>query len=140
MRRKQMQGLAIPAVDISKLGVANACRILQHGCEHRLEIAGRAADDLEHLRRRRLLLQRFGEVGGALAQLVQQPRILNGDDGLGGKVRDQLDLLVGEGTNFLAGQGEGANQFAFFQHRHGDECPYAAKFHGSDRFRNRVSM
>ena len=27
-------------------------------------------------------------------------------DGLGGKVRDKLDLLVGKWTNFLAGQGE----------------------------------
>ena len=30
------------------------------------------------------------------AQLVEQPRVLDGDDGLGGKVLYQLDLLVGE--------------------------------------------
>ena len=57
MRRDEVQGIAIPAIDISKLGVADADGFLQHGCKHRLKIAGRAADDLEHLRRRCLLLQ-----------------------------------------------------------------------------------
>ena len=28
------------------------------------------------------------------AQLVEQPRVLDGDDGLGGEVLHQLDLLV----------------------------------------------
>ena len=31
------------------------------------------------------------------AQLVEQPRVLDGDDGLSGEVLHQLDLLVGEG-------------------------------------------
>ena len=30
------------------------------------------------------------------AQFVEQSRVLNGDDGLGGEVLHQLDLLVGE--------------------------------------------
>ena len=30
------------------------------------------------------------------AQLVEQPRVLDGDHGLGGEVLHQLDLLVGE--------------------------------------------
>ncbi len=33
-----------------------------------------------------------------LAQLVEQPRVLDGDDGLRGEVLHQLDLLVGERT------------------------------------------
>ena len=44
------------------------------------------------------------------AQLVEQPRVLDGDDGLGGEVLDQLDLLVGEGPNLLAIDNESANQ------------------------------
>ena len=39
------------------------------------------------------------------AQLVEQPRVLDGDDRLGGKVLHQLDLLIGEGTNFFCGPG-----------------------------------
>ena len=42
------------------------------------------------------------EVSSALAQFVEQPRVLDGDDGLRGEVLDEFDLLVGEGTNFLA--------------------------------------
>ena len=37
-----------------------------------------------------LLLQR-------LSQFVEQPRVLDGDNGLGGEVLDQRDLFVGEG-------------------------------------------
>ena len=36
------------------------------------------------------------------AQLIQQPRILDGDDGLGGEILHQGDLFVGEWTNLLA--------------------------------------
>ena len=57
--------------------------------EHCLKIERRAADDLEHVGGGGLLLQRF-------AQLAEQPRVLDGDDGLGGEVRHQRNLLVGE--------------------------------------------
>jgi hypothetical protein len=42
MRCKDVQTLAVPTMDISKRGVADADRILQHAFEHRLKIAGRA--------------------------------------------------------------------------------------------------
>ena len=99
----------VPAVDISELSVADTNGFLQHGLQNRLKIAGGAADDLKHLRRCRLLLQgfcevggAFGEVRGALTQFVEQPRVLDGDDRLGGEVRYQCDLLFGKGANFLA--------------------------------------
>ena len=76
-----------------ELGVANANRILEHGRKHRLKITRGPADELEHVRRCRLLLQRFGEVGGALSQFVEQPRILDGYDGSGGEVRDRAICL-----------------------------------------------
>jgi hypothetical protein len=50
-----------------------------------------------------LLLQCFGKISGALAevvsalaQFVEQPRVLDGDDCLGGEVLDEFDLLVRE--------------------------------------------
>jgi len=51
-----------------------------------LQIEGRAANDLEHVRRWRLLLQRF-------AQLVSSRVFLDGDDGLAAEVLDQFDFL-----------------------------------------------
>ena len=46
------QGVAVPAINISKPGFADGYRFLQHGRKHRLKIAGRAADDLRHFRGR----------------------------------------------------------------------------------------
>ena len=91
--------------------------VFQHRLEHRLQLARRAGDDLQHLRGRGLLLQRLGEIVGALAQLVEQPRVLDGDDGLGGEVLHQLDLLVGERPYLLAVDGECADQLVVLEHR-----------------------
>ena len=102
--RNDVSCAALEPDQVAKLGIANAGRVRQHGLEHGLQLARRAADDLEHLRRRGLLLQRFAEIVGALAQLVEQPGVLDGDDGLGGEVLHQLDLLVGEGAHLLGGR------------------------------------
>jgi hypothetical protein len=45
----------------------------------------------------------------SLAQFLEQPRVLDGDDGLIGETRDKCDLLVGKGTNLLAGQAKCAD-------------------------------
>src|SRR5262249_38733634 len=50
--------------------LANTCGILQDGLKHRLKLAWRTADDLQHLRGRRLLLQRLGKVSPRLGQLT----------------------------------------------------------------------
>src|SRR5262249_61784142 len=65
--------------------------------EHGFEIEGRAADDLEHVGGGCLLLQRF-------TQLVEQPYILNGDDGLRGEVLHKFNLLVGETSGLPGGR------------------------------------
>jgi hypothetical protein len=119
--RKEAKHVAIPGIDISKLGVADANGLLQHGLEHGLQIARRTADDLEHLRRGRLLLQRFRELDGALTQLVEQPRILDGDDGLIGEIPDEVDLLVAEGAHFLTVDAEGPDQVVVLEHRHDEQ-------------------
>ena len=74
---------------------------LHDGVEHRLSVGKRTADHLKDLRGRRPLLQRFGEIVGALAQLIEQPRVLDSDHGLRCEVRNQFDLLVGEGPHLL---------------------------------------
>ena len=65
------------------------------------------------------------------AQFAEQPRVLDGDDGLRGEVRDQLNLLVGERTNFLAVDGDDADQIIFLEHRNGKHSAHAGEF--SDR-------
>ena len=102
VHRNYSEFTALEQHQIAELGLAKLGCILEHGLEYRLQLAGRTADDLEHFRSRRLLLQRLAKIVGALAQLVQQPRILDGDDGLRGEVLDQLDLLVGKRADLLA--------------------------------------
>jgi hypothetical protein len=74
-------GIADSPSDNRLIGLAELDRRSGEGVENGLKVKGRAADDLQHIGSGGLLLQR-------LAQLVEQPRILNGDDGLGGEIPD----------------------------------------------------
>src|SRR5262249_50300238 len=69
------------------VGFAQASRRLDQRIENRLQIECRAADDLEYVGGGGLLLEGF-------AQLVEQARVLDGDDGLSGEGLDELDLLI----------------------------------------------
>ena len=64
---------------------ANPRRALDDGVEYRLHVRRRAADDAEHLGRRRLMLQRLAQFRVALAEFLEQPHVLDGDDGLIGE-------------------------------------------------------
>ena len=70
-------------------------------------------------------------------QFVEQPRVLNGDDGLSGKIFHQFDLLVAERPDFLAVHGERADQFVLPQHWNCKDRPRAAEF---DRRNSRFSL
>src|SRR5262249_54639771 len=50
------------------------------------------------------------------------------DHGLGGKIRDQLDLLIGKWAYLLAIDTDSANQFALFEHWHVEKTSRAAQF------------
>src|SRR5215469_10604829 len=99
---------------------ADADGILQHGLEYWLQIAGRRADDAQHLRCCRLLLQRFGQVSRALAQFIEQPRILDGDDGLLGEIAEKLDLLFSEQTRLPTQDIEGADRLVVLYYWYGE--------------------
>src|SRR6516165_1943708 len=85
-----------PAVDVSELGVADTYRVRQHGLENRLQFTWRTADNAQHLRRGRLLLQRLSKFMRALPLRLEQPSILDGDHGLCGKGPKQINLSLGE--------------------------------------------
>ena len=86
---------AAQAMNRRHIGVAQPHCGFNQRVEHRLQIEGRAADHLEHVGGRRLLLQR-------LAQLVEQARVLYGDDGLLSEVAQELDMFVAEWFDLLA--------------------------------------
>jgi hypothetical protein len=49
-------------------------------------------------------------------QLVEQSRVLDRDDGLGGEILDQLDLLIGEAAHLLAVDTDAADQPVLTEH------------------------
>src|SRR5262249_22571271 len=101
-RCHRMKRTIVVTEQYTKFGLADAHGIPQHGLEYRLQFTRRRADDLQHLRGRSLLLQRLAEIVRALAQLVEQPSILDSDDGLAPKTGEQRDLLVIERLGLLA--------------------------------------
>ncbi len=82
------------AVDEPLVRAAEPHRALDEARQHRLEVEGRAADDLEDLAGRRLLLERLGEVVVARLELREEADVLDGDDGLVGEGLEQLDLAA----------------------------------------------
>src|SRR5262249_32808004 len=94
--------------DVRDMRFAKARRRLNKRVQHGLQVECRAADDLQHVSGGGLLLKRFTQIVRALAQLLEQPRVLDGDDSLTGKILDQLDVLLAEGTNLLAIKDNGA--------------------------------
>src|SRR5215472_15784369 len=88
-------------VERTEVRFAKAGRICQHTFKYRRKFTWRTRYDAQHLRRRRLLLQRFGELGRALAQFVEQPRVLDGDDRLSGEVLHQRDLFISKWAHLL---------------------------------------
>ena len=84
-RRDQVIFIVSPPEHHCLVGAAEARHRLHQRVENRLEVDGRAADDLEHIGGRSLLLQRLTQVVGACPHLVEQPYILNCDHSLIGK-------------------------------------------------------
>ena len=54
-------------------------------------------------------------------QLVEQPRVLDGDHGLVGEICHQLDLLFGERPYLLAVDRDDADQLIVLEHRNADK-------------------
>lgn len=67
------------------------------------------------------------EFAGALAQFIEQPGILDGDDGLCGKVLNYCNLFVSKRTHFLAKNGNASDQIVFFEHRNSKQSASASK-------------
>ena len=84
------QQLAVEAEDQRPFGLAEPDRVLGQRLEDRLEIEGGAADHLEQLAGRRLLLERDPQLAVARLQLGEQAHVLDGDDRLVGERLEEL--------------------------------------------------
>ena len=109
--------LAIAAVDRAVAGVAEAGGRFGEGVEHRLQIEGRAADDLQHVAGRGLVFERLLEVVGASLQFAIGLGAGDGDDRLLGKGLQQCDLAVREAADLSTTQRHRADRRAVTQQR-----------------------
>jgi hypothetical protein len=75
---------------------------LDDSVEDRLHVGGRAADDSEHFRSRRLVLQSLAQLCVPFPQLLEQSHVFNCDYRLVGKNLEQSDLLFGKWADFGA--------------------------------------
>src|SRR6516165_5728011 len=135
MGRDGAKGISLAQNQIAEFCIAEARCILQHRLEYRLQIARRGTDDLQYLRGRRLLLERFTEITRALAQLVEQARVLDGDDGLCSEILQQSNLPILKRPDFLPIDENCANQSSLSEQRHGNAGSGTAKL-GARRFRS----
>src|SRR5262249_12095515 len=115
--------LALSADDVSRIGAAQTRGRFAQRVEHRLQIKGRAADDLQHVAGRRLVFERFFEVVRAALQFIEEARILDGDHRLIGKRRDQSDLFVRKRVNLPAVDMYGTEESAVFAQRDAKDRP-----------------
>src|SRR6202030_1702625 len=83
--RNPAEKFALTLEQKGMISLAQPRRRLDERIEHALQIEPRAAYNLEQVGGGGLLLQRFAEVIRALTQLIEQPRILDRDDGMFGE-------------------------------------------------------
>src|SRR6516164_400960 len=70
-----------------------------------------------------------------MTQLVEQPPVLDGDDGLAGEVPDQLNVPVGEAAHLLAENDNDADQLILLEHGDREHGAIAAELGTGDRDR-----
>src|SRR5262249_52448155 len=113
-RRYIVKPIAVAARDVGHFRRAKPRRRFSKSVEHSLEVESRTANQLENIRGRGLLLQR-------LPQFIEQPGVLDGDDGLISEILHQRDLFVGERTYLLPVDANDTDQRIVLERGHGDE-------------------
>src|SRR5262249_39852557 len=93
---------------------------------HRLKVAGRGIDDLQHFSGCGLLLQR-------LARLGQEPRVFHRDHRLLREILEERDLLLGKWPDFSAVGHDLAEQLVLYAQWHEERSAKAAQFGCEDR-------
>src|SRR6516225_6000749 len=88
---------------------AKTMRLLQDRVKYWREISGRRIDDLQHLGGRSLSVQRFLLLG-------QEPRVLDGDDGLVGEGFQKCNLTVSKWPHLEPIDENYSQQLARFEH------------------------
>ncbi|HTJ28301.1 MAG TPA: hypothetical protein VMA36_19240, partial [Candidatus Limnocylindria bacterium] len=106
-----MQQLSVETEHVGEHASADRDRVADDRVEDRLDVGGRARDDLEDLRRGGLLFERF-------LRLVEQARVVDRDHRLVGEGLHERDLGDGERLDLAPQQSDHADRHPFADHRH----------------------
>ena len=99
-RRDMLHGSVLEQPHHGHVRLAQIRRDIDDRVEHRLQLGGGSADDLQHLAGCLLERQRFLQIARPRLHFFEQPGIFDGDDRLVGKGLDQIDLFLGERLDF----------------------------------------
>ena len=103
--------------------VTETCRGAKDLLEHRGNVGRRAADDLQDLRRRSLLLEGFGQVAILSLKLPEQAHVLDRDRRLVGEGLEKIFLTLRRGARLCPRGHDDAERDAFAQHRNSQHSP-----------------
>src|SRR5262249_49765796 len=96
MSRRYGERAVIMKVQSAEICLAKTRSVCKHGVKYRGELARRTRYDTQHLRRRRLLLQRLRELARARLHRIEQRHVLDRDNRLACESCQQCNLLVRE--------------------------------------------
>src|SRR6516165_9622594 len=119
-RADHTKNVALDAPEVDTGGIEHSRSCLGDRIERALTVLWCAGDDTENVSRRRLTVEAF-------TQFIQQPRVLDGDDGLSGEILHRRNMLVSERADFLSVDDDGADQLIVLEHRHSNEGACAAQ-------------
>jgi hypothetical protein len=115
-------------VDGCAISLTQPFRTFHDGLKHSTEVGRGRGDDPQHLSRRGLLLQGLGDLavafpklGVPLLDLLEQPRVLDGDHRLIGERLQQRDLPLGIWLGAVPGYGENADCLILSHKGHAEE-------------------
>ena len=118
--RHAFRHVAIDEIDGGGLQPEQALAGFQDRLEHGRGVGDGAADDFQHIGRGRLERERLFEVSRPRLHLLEQPRILDGDDGLIGECLDEFDLSRRVGARFRPREHDDPDQIVAALHRHAE--------------------
>src|SRR5262249_23272055 len=98
----QNQSVSLAESQRHIINPTNPCGALDDSVKDRLHVGGRPADNAQNLRGRCLMLKRLSQLGVAVLDLLEQPHVFDGDDGLISESRHEFNLLVSKGPDLRA--------------------------------------
>ena len=119
--RRDTEVCTLPQEYCRVFGDAQAARNRRNDVEHRLQIELRTTDNAQHLACCCLIFERLLQLAFAGLLGLEQPRVLDGDDGLVGKCLYELHLLYGEGMHLAAPAPDDADDNFPSEHWHGKD-------------------